>query len=224
MKQKRTLNAKQRILTEAAKLILRDGPKGMSIKELARNAKTSRMQVYNIFGTLPADEIDPREVIFESGVSSFLKRTEELIILAVEVGCWSHVGPVDRLTAILRGTLLAFRENSLWGRVVLRFLDLQQPCFKSVHSIFNKVDGFISEALEKGDMVTPLPAWQVRQVLFSTLYGLLRALYFDEGNLSGNRNYTENEVQQNVLHVLTGFCAPEARNGVERTIQALQRK
>ncbi|GEM_PF-5256473 len=211
---------RQALLAVAAELIVRDGPKGLSIKDLAERAQMVRTNVYMIFGSS-----DPKDRMFKIIVDGFLEKAQNSIATAV-VSSTPTSSAVEKLTAVLRITLHLFKEDSRSGKVVLTHLDMKHEAFQPIHQIFKYVDLLIGKALENREIVVGLPASQIRQILFSVMYGLLRALYLDheEGKTVENQDevISETSVQLGVLHVLSGFCSPTIRAQVESQMAALK--
>lgn len=212
-------SGRERVLTSAAELLQHAAPKGIELLELSKRADVSRTYLYKLFRT-ETGMAKPQMAIFSVLTGGFLRKAEEWIKTGLTIAPYNS-GPVDRLTIILRTTLLAFREHALWGRVVLRHLDLAHPGFSTARSIFRLVDEIIAEAIQKQEIIVPMRPTDVRHVLFYTTYGLLRLLYLDEQG-EPREDLTEAGTQAAVLQVLAGFCSDAVRANIEGQISALR--
>lgn len=209
---------REALLEAAAEFIMRDGPNAVNLNELAKQVGTVRANVYAIFGSA-----NPRIAIFEGIVGRFLQEAKSAIA-SVIINSAPNSSAVEKLTGILRVTLHLFKENPRSGKVVLAHLNMKRSAFQPVHEIFRYVDFVIGRAIEKGEIVVGFPSDQIRLILFSVMYGLLRALYLDEKGPSGTQGeltFSETAIHRGVLQVLSGLCSAPARTQIDSQIAAL---
>src|SRR5579871_1695614 len=170
------------LLESAAELILKTGQREIDIKQLAKLTKVPRSSIYAQF----AQGHDVKEAIFLQILNGFLAESATLIGSALTTIDPSVATPIERLTAVFRATLAAFKQNPLFGKVVLAHLDLQREDeIPLVLQIFEQVDQLISAARKEGQLA-PEPAarladWKIRHVIFVVARGLLRAMYLESG-------------------------------------------
>jgi AcrR family transcriptional regulator len=216
------------ILECAAKLILETGQKWVDVKALSRKADVQRATIYNCF----SETGEVKRVIFQTIVEEFLLHAESTIktvLGAIDVGAAT---PMDCLAAVFRATLMAFKNNELFGNVVLQQLNLTNKEESALLApIFNEVDRMIGEA-RKADQLNEyamsLEDWKIRQIMFVTAHGLLRSLYLKEGIRFASRGgptkkggFTEREVETQVLRFLQLYCQPAIGARMQARIDAL---
>lgn len=196
------------ILKNAAELILKTGNPQVDIEELASRCKVLRQTIYSWFGSK-----DIKSVIFDSIVSRFLDRATDLVNIALQTIDPRRNTPTDRLQAVLRGILAAFKQESLFGKVTLRHLNLGHESFAQVQNGLTQLAEVIKEAREKGQIETGqhYPGdWKVGYVLFSVAYGLIRTMCFKE-ELKPKEEIGKDLVTGTLLLILGGYCTDEVR-------------
>ncbi len=216
------------ILQAAAELIIERGGKEIDISELARRAGVKRATIYATFGGR-RDSV--RAVIYRSILEEFLKAAGESILLALGIVDQQSPTPGEKLAAILRATLIGFRDNQLFGKVVLQELNLKHPDENSfVRPIFKNVDRVIHQAREALQLSDAAPAedWQLRQVLFVLTRGLLRTLYLDQFD-NQNKPFdkpalTEKDIEINILRVLKLYSRQDSQERIDLMVEALDKR
>lgn len=196
------------ILQKAAEIILETNNPQVDIKELALRCKVLRPIIYSWFGSK-----DIKLVIFDSIVSHFLGRAASIINIAMQTADPRKNTPIDQLRAILRGTLVTFRQDPLFGKVVLRHLNLEHESFALVREGLNQLGEIILRARKAGQIEEDncnSDDWKIGFVLFSVTYGLLRILYFNEG-VPPKGCIDENFVTSTMFLILGGYCTTKIR-------------
>src|SRR5207302_1249069 len=170
------------ILRVAAELMDDTGKREVDIKELASRVAVSRPTIHAMFGR--GEEQSTKTTIYRRIHESFLQSARE----AIEVVLHSlppDATPIDRLLALFRATLMAFRNNEAFGKVVLHQLNLRNDDEnENVFLIFQQVDRIIADARRLGQLdaetVKDLKDFEIRHILFTVTRGLLRAYYLRE--------------------------------------------
>jgi AcrR family transcriptional regulator len=220
---KATPSAKERILSSAAEMIASTGNSEINISELAKTAEVSRASIHSIFGR------NARTEIYQQILSAFLDSASRKINTGLRLA-GPEADPIDRLIVVFRATMSTFSENSLYGKVVLRQLNVSKSeGHDLITNIFNQVDQTLEEALKDKLLAKtiPKPVWKVRQVLFVVTRGLLRIIYLGEGMsgdlIASRGNFSEEEVEIEVLKILKLYCSKGAGVKIENIIKLLSK-
>lgn len=224
--------ADSRVLETAAQLILERGSKDVDISELSRRARTKRTTIYAIFGKAEQDSV--KSAIYRTIINEFLAKAGTSIQHALAVVDQTAPTPGAELAAILRATLLAFANNQLFGKVLLQQLNLRNPeenilvrqIFGEVENIINKARKLKPPHLSQAGL--ELSDWKIRQIIFGLTRSLLRTLYLDQFDSTGKPvdkpALTQDELEMEVLRVLTLYCSEESLDAIQTTIDALKKK
>ena len=214
---KARVSTREKILHSAAELIVKTGNPEVNISELAKTADVSRASVHSIFGTKA--KIGIYHEILAAFLDSAYRKIESGLRLA-----GLEAGPIDRLLVVFRATMSTFAENPLYGKVVLRQLNLSRSEERTiVADIFEKVDQMLEDAAKKKELATtaPKPVWKIRQVLFVVTRGLLRTMYLDEGLAGSKQNFSEEEIEIEVLKILRLYCNKKSSAKIDNIIKLL---
>ena len=205
------------ILDIAADMIIETGQREVNITALASRSGLSRASIHSNYKTSSA--------IYLQIVTEFLKAAQEIISVGLKV-MGAEATPIERLTAVFRATLAAFKAKPKYGMVVLQQLSFTNETERRfTFHIFEQVDRIIGEAKEKGEIARsalPLSNWKIRQMMFVNTRGLLRSLYMNEGQPPGEPSYSEKEVEIEILKVLTLYCSEVPKQKIEKTIELLE--
>jgi AcrR family transcriptional regulator len=218
------------ILNAAADLIIERGSKEIDISELAKRANVTRAAVYATFGG-QGQRDSVRVVIYRSILEEFLKAAGESIQLGLGIIDQQTPTPGEQLAAILRATLIAFKENQHFGKVVLQELNLKHPEENSlIRPIFKNVDKVIDQARSAKQLsgAAPQHNWQIRQILFVLTRGLLRTLYLDQFDTHHKAfdkpELTEKDVEIQILRMLELYSSKDSQDQIEQMIGALDQR
>lgn len=207
----------QKILESAAELIITTSNREVKISELARKAKVSRASIHLFFGK------DAKNIVYQQILKTFIQSAQDKIELGLKL-TGPEATPIERLVAVFRATAEAFGVEPLFGKVVLQQLNLgKAEENKIIFGIFKHVDHIIAEARRGGELSEKaLPEdWKIRQLLFVVTRGLLRTMYFGEGHENPNKNFTENEVEIEILRILQLYCSKKPYEKIEKIIGLL---
>jgi len=214
------------LLDHAADLILKSRRCEVDIEELADRSGVPRSTIYTHFGQ------PIKEAILTGIFERFFSHTSILIKGALTVDAKAS-SSIERLAAVFRGALTAFKRNERFGKVVLSQLNLKRSEAKPIFAIFSQADALFAEARKAGQLspeaAERLADWKIRQIMFVVAHGLLRALYLKEG-LPPDRpagrgvsvTFSEADVEIEVLRVLQIYCSEDAAGRIHKTIEALK--
>ena len=216
------------ILKAAARLIVELGNKEVDISVLAKQAGVKRATIYATFGGRGKAE-SVRDVIYRSILTEFLREAGKSIKLALGIVDQQTPTAGEQLAAILRATLIAFKENELYGKVVLQELSLRQTQENAIiRPIFKNVDKVIAKARAAKELseIAPPHDWQVRQVLFVLTRGLLRTLYLeqfdDKGKPFDKPLLTQEDIEIEILQLLRLYSREASQ--IDTIIEALYKR
>lgn len=209
----------KKILENAAELIITTSNREVKISELARKAKVSRASIHLVFGK------DAKTTIYHQILRAFIQSAQDKIELGLKL-TGPEATPIERLVAVFRATAEAFSNEPLFGKVVLQQLNLgKAEDNKIIFGIFKHVDLIIAEARREGELSNKaLPEdWKIRQLLFVVTRGLLRTMFFGEGHENPGKNFTESEVEIEVLRILQLYCSKKPYEKIEKIIGLLSK-
>lgn len=216
------------ILKTAAQLIIEMGSKEIDISVLAKRAGVKRATIYATFGGRGRTE-SVRDVIYRDILAEFLRQAGNSIKLALGIVDQQTPTGGEKLAAILRATLIAFKENELFGKVVLQELSLREPQENAIiRPIFKNVDNVIAEARAAKELseIAPVHNWQVRQILFVLMRGLLRTLYLeqfdDKGAPFDRPPLRQEDIEIEILQVLRLYSREASQ--IDKIIHALHKR
>jgi AcrR family transcriptional regulator len=231
------------ILLASAKLILKTGNREVDITKLAEETKVPRQTIHAELAKLSTTEISAsaKDIIFRMIVSSFLTKAQEII--EVVLSSMPKSSPMERMIAVFRATLNAFRQNPTFGMVVLQQLNLSnteenlaadREENKSVFQIFAYVDQIIEEARERDELdkevAERLEPFEIRHIVFTVTRGLLRASYLEECYPINNdrlpldkKGLSLKNIEIEVLRILQLYCSEKAKNKIEENIEDVKR-
>lgn len=220
---KEPLSTADKILSAAAALIIRTGSREVTVKELADEAGVSRASVHNLFKGEDG-AATTGSAIYLRIIDEFMKVAQAVIATYLDA-LGPASSPLDRLAAVLRATMAAFRAKQDFGKVVLQQMNLSKPEEGALAAeIFRWVDQIIEEAKEKGEILRDadaLESWKIRQILFVLTRGLLRSVYLGQGVPSDKTELTEKEVATEVLRVLRLYCTEKGSAKIKKVIEAV---
>jgi len=211
------ITTREKILHAAAELIISSGNPEVNISELADKAGVSRATIHTLFGA------KAKTVIYREILAAFLDSASRRMETGLRLA-GLEAGPIDRLLVVFRATMGTFAENSHYGKVVLRQLNLGKSEENSiVADIFEKVDQTLEDAAKKKELATtaPKPVWKIRQVLFVVTRGLLGTMYLDEGLAGSEQNFSEEEIEIEVLKILKLYCNKKSTAKIDNIIKLL---
>lgn len=223
-----SLTTEEKILRSAAELIVETGQNEVSINALAQRSGLSRASIHALFGK--EEGKSTKVAIFLRIFNTFLENAKKLIIGALAARSRVNLSPMDRLVTVFGATVSAFRNDELFGKVVLQELDLSSvdddPAIseenEAIFEIFSHVDNIISEAREKGELnevALRLDDWEIRQILFGVTHTLLRTLYLDDGKPPEKTKFKESDLEVEVLRILQLYCSDEWKRTFDGVIE-----
>ncbi len=224
-----SLTTVERVLKAAAELIIETGQKEVNINALADRSQISRASIHALFGK--EEGKSTKIAIFLRIFNTFLANAKSLIIGSLGARNSVSISPIDKLVTVFGATLLAFRKDPVFGKVVLQQLDLSNldddPAIReeneAVFEIFGHVDAIIGEARDKGElneMALRLDNWEIRQILFGVTRSLLRTLYLDDGKPPEKPKFKERDVEIEVLRIVQLYCSDEVRKNFDEVIES----
>lgn len=186
-------------------------------------AKVSRASIHNLFKSEdPAATTG--SAIYLRIVNEFMKGAGIIIATYLDA-LGPAASPLDRIAAVFRATLAAFKAKPDFGKVILQQLNLSNPEERMfADEIFMWVDQIIDEAKQKKEIAQEEPdleSWKIRQVLFVLTRGLLRTVYLGEGVPSDKTVLSEKDLATEVLRVLRLYCTKEGSARIKRVIDAI---
>src|SRR5205085_1123042 len=112
----------EKILNAAAALIVRTGNKEVAVSELATEAGVSRASIHNLFKGEDGS-VTTGSAIYLRILVEFMGSAQAVIGTYLDA-LGPASSPLDRLAAVLRATLAAFKAKKNFGKVVLQHLNL----------------------------------------------------------------------------------------------------